>query len=167
MAELHIQDFQQIVAIDPSDIFNVQRHDGYWKNYRASASAILGLEMVVLEEEYTLAELLSPLEILPDPGADQVYFIRKAWVRYNPGSSNGNQVIKLTGLWWEQNQAFSALLRSSSQGSAATMYWEMQTAEAYSVDRNLRITCEVSPGGAAPTGDGTITVHLEYAIVAL
>lgn len=172
MPEQHIQDFQQLTSLDPADFFNVQRHTSDWSNYRTTVAALTGLETQTYEDTFTIAELDpgGTVEILPDPGAGNVYLITSAWCRYNPGGTNGNQVVKITGLWFDQNQAFSALLRTASAGSAAAMYWEYQTGGSgnqYSSDRNIRINASVSPGGALPTGNGTITVHIEYAIVAL
>ncbi len=175
MAEVHIQDFQQVGCILPTDILNVQRHDGEWRNYRTPAAQFLGLETVIYEEDFDFSEInpgFPAVQVLPDPGAGNVYFIINAWVRYNPdpGGVNSGDRIKMTGSWFEQSQNFSALLATSSQGSVATMYWENQSGRAldpYYIDRNFRITCGVLPGGTMPTDDGWLTLHLEYAIVAL
>ena len=176
MAEAHIQDFQQVGSILPTDFFNVQRHDGEWKNYRTPAAQFLGLETVIYEEDFDFSEInpgFPAIEILPDPGEDQVYFIVNAWVRYNPdpGGVNSGTTIRVTGSWFETSQGFNASLRTSPQGSSAPMYWEGQTnknAEKYTFEsRALSIRCGVIPGDSLPTDDGWLTLHLEYAIVAL
>lgn len=167
MAELRIQDLPTLPdALDPADFFNVQRLGSTWANYRTSVSAITGLETIVYEEVFDVAALDPAVEILPDPGSTNVYLITSAWVRYTPGSSNPNQLIKVAGLWFDSNQAFSALLRSNSAGGIAQMYWEGATA-VYGSDRNFRVQAVAVPGDTTPNGDGTLTIHIEYAVVAL
>lgn len=174
MPELHIQDLPELAELEGGDFFNVQRHDGTWLNYRTTNATILGLPTLSYEFDYTFAELdpgNPPVEMLPDPGAGNVYLIVNAWVRYNQEAFDVHapQVIKVTGHWFEQNQSFSAMLRTIPQGHAAAMYWEGQSnaGESYVTDRNFRLQCATTPGGAIPDGTGTITVHLEVAVVAL
>ena len=171
MAEVHLQDFTLLESIESTDIFNVQRLSGVWKNYKTSIAGVTGIAPTIYEEEFTFAEI-SPnnpaIEILPDPGAGNVYLITNAWARYNGTGFDANapQVVVVRLIWFEQNQSFSGVLRTHTQGHAAAMYWEFGTTN-YAIDRNVRINCSVYPGGTEPLGTGTITVHLEYALVAL
>lgn len=165
MAELHVQDFQQVIEVFPDDLMNVQRQDnGIWKNYRAPVSAINQLDTLIYNEDHDINDVLA-LELLPTL-TDQTYLILNFWARYDPGVSPPNEHGRLVVTWYEPTFRMGTGLKLFDRSNGGTLGWDFQTGEnvASSVVANL---FKSGSDVGVDAGDGTITFFIEYAIVDL
>lgn len=163
MADLHIQDFQQVIEALPGDLMNVQRQQsGIWGNYKAPVSAINQVEASIYNEDHDVNDVVN-LELLPDL-TDQVYLILNFWARYNPGNVTPDEHGRLVITWYEAAFKMGTGLKLFDRSNAGTIGWEFQTGEntSQAIVANLFKFNSDTPVNA---GNGTITFFIEYAIV--